>query len=274
MVHGIFSAILLGLVEGITEFLPVSSTGHLILAADLLHFNDPGKVFEIAIQMGAILAIVWLYRVKLWGMALGIRHWKDVSPQNPMPNAQCLLLNLLIAFLPAAIIGLALHTYIKAYLFNPIVVCSAFIVGGGLILLIERIKPVARTHDVDAIRPKTALLIGIAQCLAMIPGVSRSGATIMGALLLGVERKAAAEFSFFLAIPTLTAACLFDLAKHWHELSADNLTMIAIGFVAAFLSALVVVKAFIAFIARHGFAPFAYYRIIVGAAWLLWLYAA
>jgi undecaprenyl-diphosphatase len=259
-------AVILGIVEGITEFLPVSSTGHLILAADLLNFNDPGKVFEIAIQMGAILAVVWLFRGKLLAVAGGL-----TATGAEQTRALRFCANQLIAFLPAAIIGVLLHHAIKTYLFSPVVVCVSLVVGGVLILLIERIKPNARVLEVDNVTPKTALLIGFCQCLAMIPGVSRSGATIMGALMFGVGRKAAAEFSFFLAIPTLTAACVFDLAKNWRDLSTGNLELIGVGFIAAFISALAVVKVFMLFIERHGFNPFAWYRIVLGALWLFWL---
>jgi undecaprenyl-diphosphatase len=256
----ILDTIVLGLVEGLTEFLPVSSTGHLILADDLLGFKGPaGQVFEIVIQLGAILAVCVLYFRKLFAVVLG-------APVDPA--ARRFILNLLWAFLPAAVVGALAHGFIKSVLFSPWVVSVTLILGGLAILLIERVRPPPIHHDVDGLPPLTAFKIGCAQVLAMIPGVSRAGATIMGALLLRVDRRAATEFSFFLAIPTMFAATVYDLYKNRATLGFDDLQVIAIGFVIAFLSALVVVRGLIAFISRHGFAPFAWYRILVGAVML------
>lgn len=250
-------ALLLGLVEGLTEFLPVSSTGHLILLGDLLGFQGPpGKTFEIVIQLGAILAVCVVYWRRLGKAALGV-----VSD----PQSRAFVRNILIGFLPAMVIGAVAYKAIRALLDSPMVVAVALVVGGFAILAIERVVKKPRVFSVEAMTVPTALKIGLFQCVAMIPGVSRSGATIMGSLLLGVERKAAAEFSFFLAIPTMIAATAFKMYKDWALLSFDNLALIAAGFAAAFLAALLVVRAAIAFISRHGFAPFAWYRIVIGA---------
>lgn len=254
----LWQALLLGVVEGLTEFLPVSSTGHLILLVDLLGFaGPPGKVFEITIQFGAILAVCWLYRRRLWEMA-----------RRP---AQPFTLHLLLAFLPAMVIGFFAHGFIKEHLFSPLVVSVMLVLGGIVILLIEKMRPVPKVMSVEKMDWKLALKIGFFQCLAMIPGTSRSGATIMGALWLGLERKAAAEFSFFLAIPTMFAATAYDLYRNWNLLAVDNAVVIGLGFFAAFVTALVVVKTVIAFISRHGFAPFAYYRILLGLGMLAFL---
>ncbi|GBE03255.1 undecaprenyl-diphosphatase [bacterium BMS3Abin09] len=250
------NAIILGIVEGITEFLPISSTGHLILTGDLLGFTgNTAKTFEVFIQLGAILAVVWLYREKVLSSIKGFGTEKTNR----------FLLNLLIAFLPAAFFGLLTHSYIKHYLFNPVTVASALIVGGIAIFVIERIikKPVVR--DVDDISYKQALGIGFAQTLALFPGVSRAGATIMGAMCFGLDRKAATEFSFFLAIPTMFAATLFDLLKNLDGLSTDDITVFTVGFLVSFFSALIVIKAFLGFIKKHTFDSFAAYRIIFGA---------
>ncbi len=258
--HELVDVLILGLVEGLTEFLPVSSTGHLILADDLLGFKGPaGQVFEIVIQLGAILAVCALYFRKLLGVVIEL-------PSNP--TAQRFVLNLLWAFLPAAVVGVLAHGFIKSVLFSPWVVSVTLILGGIAILVIERVRPEPIHHDVDNLPPLTAFQIGCAQVLAMIPGVSRAGATIMGALMLRVDRRAATEFSFFLAIPTMFAATVYDLYKNRATLSLDDIQVIAIGFVVAFLSALVVVRTLIAFISRHGFAPFAWYRMLVGALML------
>jgi undecaprenyl-diphosphatase len=256
----LFDTILLGLIEGLTEFLPVSSTGHLILADDLLGFKGPpGQVFEIVIQLGAILAVCVLYFRKLFAVLIG-------APVDA--GARRFILNLLWAFLPAAVVGLLAHGFIKSVLFSPWVVSVSLILGGLAILVIERVRPAPVYHDVDDLPALTAFQIGCAQVLAMIPGVSRAGATIMGAMLFKVDRAAATEFSFFLAIPTMFAATLYDLYKNRALLSADDLLVIAIGFVVAFLSALVVVRGLIGFVSRHGFGPFAWYRIVVGALML------
>ena len=253
----ILMAIFLGIVEGVTEFLPISSTGHLILVEDLLGFKGPaGDFFDIIIQLGAILAVVWIYRVKLWDTALGF--------VRPGP-AQRLTINVVIAFLPAAIIGVLAHDFIKSVLFSPWVVSLALIVGGIAILVIERAQ---KHHDITAVEnisPGKALAVGFFQCLALIPGMSRSAATIMGALLVGVSRPAAAEFSFLLAIPTMFGATLYDFYKNRNNLTSDGLAFIAIGFVVSFIVALVVVKWLLRYISSHNFSAFAIYRIVIGA---------
>ena len=252
----IFEAVILGIVEALTEFLPVSSTGHLILVSDLLHFDGPpGKVFEVVIQMGAILAVVVIYWRRLLGVLLGLAH---------DPDARHFVRAVLLAFLPAAVVGAAAHGIIKAYLFTPLVVALSMIIGGIAILLIERMRPVATINRIERFSPLLALGIGLIQCIAMIPGVSRSGATILGALLLGVTRKTAAEFSFFLAIPTLSGAAVYDLYKNRAMLSGEGMELIAVGFIAAFVVSLWVIRWFVGFVGRHGFGPFAWYRIIVG----------
>ncbi len=255
-------AVVQGLVEGATEFIPVSSTGHLILVGDWIRFQGafPGEpmaaeTFEIFIQLGAILAVVWFYRSTLMNT---VRHWID----NPVERR--FLWNLFVAFLPAAIVGLALHDFIKDHLFNPLTVAGALVVGGLIILLIEWWAPRAQVESVADMRPKTALEIGLAQILALFPGVSRSGATIMGAMSVGVSRVAATEFSFFLAIPVMFAATLYDLFKSRHFLHVGDAPVFAVGFVVAFLSALVVVKWLIHYVAHHDFKGFAYYRIAFG----------
>ena len=254
----IWKALLIGVVEGLTEFLPVSSTGHIILAEELLDFQGPpGKVFEIVIQLGAILAVCLLYRAKIWKTAMGVLE-RD-------RQATRFALAILVAFLPAVIVGVAAHKYIKSLLFSPWVVAVALIVGGIAILLIERFAQRPRIKTLDDVDLKTALYIGLCQCVAMIPGVSRSGATIMGARVFRVDRATAAEFSFFLAMPTMLGATVYDLYKNWSSLSWDHGGVIALGFVAAFVAAMLVVRAFVAFISRHGFTVFAWYRIAVGA---------
>ncbi len=251
----LLNSVFLGIVEGLTEFLPVSSTGHLILFGDVLGFNtNTSKVFDVVIQLGAILAIVVLY----WKVLISVLlNWR-------MQQAQHFIRNVLLAFLPAAILGAFAHDAIKQYLFNSWTVAMALVVGGVAILLIERNKPLATISGTEQLSVRTSLLIGLFQCLAMVPGVSRSGATIMGALLCGVERKAAAEFSFFLAIPTMFAATLYDLYKARHDLSTDGMSQIAVGFVVSFIVALIVVRWLVKFIQTHGFQVFAYYRIAVG----------
>lgn len=254
----LLKTIVIGVIEGLTEFLPISSTGHIILAEELLHFEGPpGKVFEIVIQLGAILAVCLLYYAKIFATVGGVIR-RD-------PTSLRFATAVTVAFLPAVVIGVAFHKQIKALLMNPIVVAVSLIVGGIVILLIERYAQRPRVKSVDDIGWKTALIVGFCQCLAMIPGVSRSGATIMGARLLRVDRATSAEFSFFLAIPTMLGATVYDLFKNWSTLDWHGGGMIAIGFVAAFLSALVVVKPFVRFVSRHGFRVFAWYRIAVGA---------
>lgn len=256
MIENWINAVIMGLVEGFTEFLPVSSTGHLLLMNEILGFQGPaGNVFEIIIQSGAILAVVVVYFQRLWQVAIA-------APRDPA--AQRFIGAVLLAFLPAMGIGFFAHDFIKEVLFNPFIIAISFIVGGIAILVIEKKAPAPTIHQIETMPMKIALWIGFAQCLAMIPGVSRSGATIMGSLLLKVERKTAAEFTFFLAIPTMVAATAYDLYKNFDALTLDDGAVIAIGFVVAFLSALVVVKTFVGFVGRHGFAPFAWYRIGAG----------
>jgi undecaprenyl-diphosphatase len=254
-------AAFLGFVEGLTEFLPVSSTGHLILLIDLLGFKGPpGKMFEIVIQLGAILAVVWIYRMKIFTVTRG------VFTQAP---AQKFTINLILAFLPAMVIGVFAYDFIKGVLFSPWVVSVALILGGIAILIIERVQKVALYHTPEEIPWPRALAVGFFQCIAMIPGVSRSGATIMGALLVGVERRAAAEFSFLLAIPTMLAATTYDLYKNRDVLTTDNLSIIAVGFLSAFLVAFAVVRTVLNFISKHGYTPFAIYRIVIGIVMLI-----
>lgn len=256
----LLEAILLGVVEGLTEFIPVSSTGHLILLGDLLGFEGPpGKVFEVVIQLGAILAVCVVYFRRLLHVVLAL-------PDDP--GAQRFVAAILIAFLPAAVIGALAHGFIKGVLFSPYVVSVALIAGGIAIIVIERNLPEVRFKAIERFPPLLALRIGLFQCLAMIPGVSRSGATILGALLMGVERRAAAEFSFFLAIPTMLGAVVYDLYKNRHGLSLEGGLLIAVGFVTAFVAAAVVVRSLLAFVSRYGFTPFGWYRIGVGVLML------
>jgi undecaprenyl-diphosphatase len=257
----LLDAVVLGLVEGITEFIPVSSTGHLIVVGKWLGQTDArAKTFEIFIQLGAILAIVWLYRARLLHAAAAART--DEASRR-------FFLNLAIAFVPAAGVGFLIHDWIKEHLFNTSVVAWALILGGLAILLIERWSPRTRFEEVSDVPPLTALGVGLAQVLSLIPGTSRSGATIMGGYALGLSRRAATELSFFLAIPIMFAATLYDLAKSAGALSASDAAFFAIGFVVSFLSALVVVKAFLAYVSHHSFTAFAWYRIAIGAL-LLW----
>ena len=251
----ILDALILGVVEGLTEFLPISSTGHLILASDLLGANDErGKVFDIAIQTGAVLAVIWEYRARFF----------RVDPK--------LWLNLIVAFIPAAVLGLAFGAYIKAHLFSAVPVASAFIVGGLIILFVERKKLSSRVDGTEAMSWLDALKVGIAQCFALIPGTSRSGATIIGGMLFGLSRRAATEFSFFLAVPTLLAAGAYDLWKNRALFAARDLPMFAVGLAAAFVSAFVVIRWLIRYVATHDFRPFAWYRIVFGAVVLLTAY--
>ncbi len=252
----LLKALILGIVEGLTEFLPVSSTGHLILAGDLLDFNDErGKLFEIVIQCGAILAVCWEYRAKLMSVVTGLASDRA---------AQRFALNISIAFMPLAVLGLAFGKAIKAHLFQPVPVALAFIVGGFIILWAERREHEITVQTVDDMGWKDALKLGLAQALALIPGTSRSGATIIGGLFFGLSRKASTEFSFFLAIPTLFAASAYQLYKERALLSADDLGMWAVGFAAAFVSAFLCVRWLLRYIASHDFTIFAWYRIAFG----------
>jgi undecaprenyl-diphosphatase len=258
------TAVLLGIIEGLTEFLPVSSTGHLILAGELLGFTgDSSVAFKIVIQLGAILAVLVVYWQRFWNVGMGLIRLE--------PGPIAFTRNILLGFAPALAIGVIAYDAIRAAMETPQIVAIALIVGGIAILLIERMVKTVRFASIEAIPFGTALSIGLVQCMAMVPGVSRSGATIMGSLLMGVERKTAAEFSFFLAVPTMIAATVYALWKDRDLLSADDLGMIAIGFVTAFLVAVVVVKAFVAIVGRFGFAPFAWYRIVIGSIALVWL---
>jgi len=263
----LLTVILLGIVEGITEFLPVSSTGHLILATRLLGY-DAGRweVFNVVIQLGAILAIVVLYWRTFWAVGMGLFRLE--------PKSWLFLRNLVVAFIPAAVIGLALHKYIEALLGNAEVVAIALVVGGFAILAVERFAPRSDISGVADIPLKTVVGIGFLQCLAMIPGVSRSGATILGALALGVERRTAAEFSFFLAIPTMLGASALELLKNRDAIASGGgvgLGAIAIGAAVSFIVALLVVKWFVGIVTKHGFVPFALYRVVAGSAALIWL---
>jgi len=249
-------ALILGLVEGFTEFLPISSTGHLILAGDLLDFNDQkGKVFEIVIQTGAMFAILWEYRAKFTGVLLGLRS---------DPRARSFVINLIVAFLPAALLGLGFNNAIKAVLFKPVPVAIAFIVGGFIIIWAERRKHRVRVKSVDDMTWRDALKIGFAQAFALIPGTSRSGATIIGGLLFGLSRRAATEFSFFLAVPTLMCAGGYDAWKNRALFDANDIGVFAVGMIAAFVSAFLCVRWLLRFIATHDFTIFAWYRILFG----------
>lgn len=269
----LIQAFILGIVEGLTEFLPVSSTGHLIVVADLIGFQNDGRVFEIAIQFGAILAIVFEYRQRFTSVATGM--FSD-------SKAQKFILNLFIAFLPAAVIGLMFISLIKQYLFNPITVAVMLILGGLVILWAERRAHQVRVTDVDDMTWKDALKIGFAQVVSMIPGTSRSGATIIGGLFIGLDRKVAAEFSFFLAVPTMFAATFYDLFKHRDLLGAEDIPMFAVGFITAFFAALLAVRTLVKYVSMHSFEIFAWYRIAFGGfillswqmGWIDWATAA
>jgi undecaprenyl-diphosphatase len=251
----LINVLILGLIEGLTEFIPVSSTGHVLLAGTFLGFCSPGKSFEILIQLGAILAILSIYFGKLW-------HLLVTLPSSP--DTRRFVAGILIAFLPAAVIGAGLSKYIDALLETPLVICATLIIGGIVLLAVDRMRFRVIYNDVTQIPPKVALTIGFCQCLAMIPGVSRSGATIVGAMLLGTDKRTAAEFSFWLAMPTMAGAFAFKLVKHWSALSSADITNIAIGFVVAFIAAIFVVRYLLDYVSRHGFALFAWWRIVVG----------
>ena len=258
------TAILLGIVEGLTEFVPVSSTGHLILATELFGYDaQQWAMFNVVIQLGAILAVVVQYWGTFWRAGMGVLRLEA--------RGLAFLRNILLAFLPSAVLGFALKDYIDILLGSPSVVAWALILGGIAILGIEKVARTGRYIEVSDLSMRQALGVGFAQCCAMIPGVSRSGATIMGALAMGINRKTAAEFSFFLAVPTMIGATTYSLWKDRALLSMDDLSAIAIGFGAAFVVALLVVRAFVKVVGRYGFAPFAWYRIIAGVAALIWL---
>lgn len=258
----LIQSVILGVVEGLTEFLPISSTGHLIIAGDLLAYTgEQAKTFEICIQLGAILAVCWFYRLRLFQVVAGLSSqessWRFVG-------------NLIIGVMPAAVFGLLLHHLIKAHLFNPVVVAVALIAGGLIILLIERRDRQPRITDIDDMDWSDALKLGCAQVFSLIPGTSRSGATIIGGMLSGLSRQAATEFSFFLAIPTMFLATGYDVYKSWHALAGQDLGFFAIGFITAFFSALLAIKGLLRYVAHHDFKVFAWYRIVFGAIALLY----
>ena len=258
---GFLQAILLGFLEGLTEFIPVSSTGHLLLAGHFLGFESAGKTFEVLIQLGAVLAVLSVYFARLWRVAVAL-------PSDPA--ARRFVVAILVAFLPAAIIGAFAHDFIKTVLFEtPALICIMLIAGGVALYFVDRLD-LSPVHT-DAMRypPGLAFRIGLFQSLALIPGVSRSGATIAGALLMGCDKRSAAEFSFFLAMPTMAGAFGYDLYQNRDILTFDDAALIAVGFVAAFVAALVVVRTLLDFVSRHGFTPFAYWRIAVGTTGLI-----
>ncbi|MFN3722706.1 MAG: undecaprenyl-diphosphate phosphatase [Paracoccaceae bacterium] len=258
-------AALLGLLEGLTEFIPVSSTGHLLLAGHFLGFDSPGNTFEVVIQLGAVLALISIYAVKLTGLAL--RSRSD-------PAALRALVSLLIAFLPAVVIGLLAHDFIKTVLFqSPALIAVMLIVGGVILLVIDRIAPPPVDFEATGLPLRKAFWIGVCQCVAMVPGVSRSGATIVGALMLGVEKRAAAEFSFLLSLPTMGAAVAYDLFKSRELLDFSAVADIAVGFAVAFVTAILVVRWVLRFVGKHGYAMFGWWRIIVGTLALIGLWA-
>ncbi|NJM81370.1 MAG: undecaprenyl-diphosphate phosphatase [Tabrizicola sp.] len=258
-------AALLGLLEGLTEFIPVSSTGHLLLAGHFLGFESKGKTFEVVIQLGAVLAILTVYAARLWQV---------FSTVGRDPASTHALISVLLAFLPAAVIGVLAHDFIKTVLFEtPVLIAVMLILGGIVLLFVDRMAPPPRHEDAMALPLRKALAIGVFQCLAMIPGVSRSGATIVGALMLGLSKRAAAEFSFFLSMPTMAGAFAYDLYANRDVLDFGAVTEIAIGFAVAFLSAVLVVKWVLGYVTRHGFALFGWWRIIVGSLALVLLAA-
>lgn len=262
-----FQAFILGVVEGLTEFLPISSTGHLIVVGDLLDFNgETATAFKIIIQLGAILAVMWEFRARVLGVVLGLPRER---------KAQRFTLNLLLAFIPAVVFGLAFASLIEHWLFNPITVATALIVGGVIMLWAEKRQHAIKAETVDDMTWSLALKVGFAQCLALIPGTSRSGATIIGGLVFGLSRKAATEFSFFLAMPTMVAATVYSLFKYRHILQLSDLPVFAIGFVTTFIVAMITVRVLLKFIANHSYAVFAWYRIAFGlvilATWQLHL---
>ncbi len=272
-------ALILGVLEGLTEFIPVSSTAHLLIVGEWLNFSsDDHKVFEVVIQFGSILAVIWLFRQRLWQLVHGVFTGKR--------DELLFCRNLLIAFMPAVVVGMLIIQYIKQVLYNqPMVFVFTLVIGGLIMLWVERRPGYAKdsnetvsgqratAHRLEEISWRQALAVGLAQCLAMVPGTSRSGATIIGGMMAGIQRKTATEFSFFLAMPTMLAATVYDLYKHGSALSSDQAGAIAIGFVAAFLSALVVVRAVLRFVSKRTYRPFAWYRIALGGVLLIWLLA-
>jgi undecaprenyl-diphosphatase len=258
----LLKALALGIVEGLTEFIPVSSAGHLLLLQRFFGFADEdfGKTFAVLIQLGAILALLSIYFFRLWGLAVGM---------FTEPAARRFVVGVLVAFLPAAVIGALAHDFIKGVLFNAWIACFALIVGGAVLLWVDQLDLKPRHHEATEFSLPMYFTIGLAQCLAMIPGVSRSGATIVAAMLLGADRRAAAEFSFWLAMPTMAGALAYDLYKDHGQLSANNAVIIAIGFAVSFVAAWFVVKTFLDYVASHGFKLFAWWRVIVGSLGLV-----
>ncbi|MCC6202772.1 MAG: undecaprenyl-diphosphate phosphatase [Gammaproteobacteria bacterium] len=256
-------AIVLGFIEGATEFLPISSTGHLIIAGERLGFTgEVANTFAVVIQLGAILAVCWHFRRKLVDVVRGL---------PATASARLFVINLLVAVAPALVVGFFAHDFIKRVLFSPLVVAIVLILGGIVILFVERLPLKPRVFDCDEIRPRDALKIGLAQVLSMVPGTSRAGATIIGGMLFGLSRRAATEFSFFLAIPTMFAATGYDLLQSWSFLEAEHLPVFATGFVTAFIAALLAVNGLLRFIRQHDFRAFAWYRIVFGAVMLVYL---
>lgn len=260
----LIKAAVLGVVEGLTEFLPVSSTGHLLMLQRFLGFSDDdfGKTFVVLIQLGAILAILSIYFGKLWTIFMGM--FSD-------PGARRFVIGVLVAFLPAALIGAGLHSIIKAYLFNVWVVCFTLIAGGAVLLWIDQLDFEPKYHDVMQFSLPMCLVIGVCQCFAMIPGVSRSGATIVSAMLLGADKRSAAEFSFFLAMPTMAGAFTLDLIKNYGQMTSNNVVLVAVGFACSFVAGFFVVKTFLDYVSRHGFSLFAWWRVVVGCIGLVLL---
>lgn len=249
-------ALILGFIEGLTEFLPVSSTGHILLAGHFLGFESAGKTFEVVIQLGAVMAVLSVYAAKLWQVF-------STAPDNPASRR--FIAAVLLAFLPAVFIGVLAHDFIKTVLFeSPRLIAVMLIIGGVVLLFVDRMKLTPKYHDAMDIPIPRAIAIGFIQCLAMIPGVSRSGATIVGALALGASKRASAEFSFFLAMPTMAGAFAYDLMKNWDLLDPNAVTQIGIGFVAAFISAVIVVKGLLSYVSKHGYALFGWWRIVIG----------
>ncbi|EGZ45603.1 undecaprenyl-diphosphate phosphatase [Neisseria wadsworthii] len=258
----LFKALILGIIEGLTEFLPISSTGHLIVFGNLMDFKSNGKVFEIAIQLGAVLAVIFEYRIRF-------KHVVNYVGKDRTVNR--FVVNLIIAFIPAAIVGFLFSKQIKAVLFNPISVATMLVLGGFFILWVEKR---AKSHppkvtSVDDMSPKDALIVGLAQICALVPGTSRSGSTIMGGMLWGLDRKVATEFSFFLAVPVMIMATTYDILKNYKLFSLQDIGLIVVGFVAAFVAGLLAVKALLKFVSAKNYVPFAYYRIIFGGLILL-----
>src|ERR1700722_11097918 len=262
MTFDFIKAIILGIVEGLTEFIPVSSTGHLLLMQRFFGFGDDdfGKSFAVLIQFGAILALLSIYSMRLWQLFLGV--FND-------PQSRRFVIGVLIAFLPAAVVGALAYKTIKEVLFNPWIVCFSLIAGGAVLLWVDRLDLEPRYHDAMRFTLPMYLVIGLAQCLSMIPGVSRSGATIVSAMLLGADRRAAAEYSFWLAMPTMAGAFAYDLYKSHAQMSSGNAALVAVGFIVSFISAWFVVKTFLGYVTRHGFTLFVWWRVAVGTAGLI-----